>query len=666
MEECDDGNTSNTDACTNTCRIARCGDGFVREGFEQCDDGNAVNTDACTNACTFARCGDTIVWQGMEECDDGNTSNTDACLNTCVNARCGDGIIRTDLAPGAPGFEACDDGNTSNTDACLNTCVAATCGDGFVHAGVEECDLGAGNANTAACRPGCIAARCGDGFVRAGVEQCDLGAANSNTGACTATCQNAICGDGFVRAGVEQCDTGPARSNTTPNACRLDCTNPRCGDGVVDLGEQCDDGNTIDNDGCRNDCSLPGCGDGVVQAGEQCDLGAANSNTGACTTTCQNAICGDGFVRAGVEQCDTGPARSNTTPNACRLDCTNPRCGDGVVDSGETCDDGNTANGDGCSSTCQIEGCIAVNPALSCNGTVSASNNGPGSTNVVNTWSVGGACATFTYSGPEIVYQFTAPATGRVEALLNFSNAVGDLDLLVIEAPTAGSACSSTAGTCVGASTLIADTERVEWLATAGRKYFIVVDGWGGAAAPFTLRVGAADRHLVLQEIGGAVGDEYIEIRNRSACALDLDPFWIRYQTDCTNPLPIFEFDIPPGSTIAANGMRRLVEGNTQFPSEISMSAPDAICSINSEGHVALCRGQCSASSCSNLIDLVVYDRNLTDNWIPTPPTCAQFNPEPIITTFSDHIHRTIPTGAPNLTNTFQRADWFLAPPSRN
>ncbi|MFA4952972.1 MAG: myxococcus cysteine-rich repeat containing protein [Candidatus Pacearchaeota archaeon] len=32
-----------------------------------------------------------------------------------------------------------------------------------------------------------------------------------------------------------------------------------------------------------------------------------------------------------------------------------PVCGNGAVESGETCDDGNTANSDGCSSTCIIE-----------------------------------------------------------------------------------------------------------------------------------------------------------------------------------------------------------------------------------------------------------------------------------------------------------------------
>jgi cysteine-rich repeat protein len=49
-EECDDGNTSNADACLNTCMIAACGDGFVRTSGgtpEQCD-----GTVCCSNNCT--------------------------------------------------------------------------------------------------------------------------------------------------------------------------------------------------------------------------------------------------------------------------------------------------------------------------------------------------------------------------------------------------------------------------------------------------------------------------------------------------------------------------------------------------------------------------------------------------------------------------------------
>ncbi len=41
-----------------------------------------------------------------------------------------------------------------------------------------------------------------------------------------------------------------------------------------------------------------------------------------------------------------------------------PTCGNGVVDPGETCDDGNTNNGDGCSSTCQVENTTVPRVAL--------------------------------------------------------------------------------------------------------------------------------------------------------------------------------------------------------------------------------------------------------------------------------------------------------------
>src|SRR5437773_2467584 len=45
-------------------------------------------------------------------------------------------------------------------------------------------------------------------------------------------------------------------------------------------------------------------------------------------------------------------------------DTTPVTCGNGTVDSGETCDDGNTANGDGCSATCQMEAVPALTASL--------------------------------------------------------------------------------------------------------------------------------------------------------------------------------------------------------------------------------------------------------------------------------------------------------------
>ena len=140
-EECDDGNEENTDACTNACRNASCGDGYEFEGVEECDDGNRVDTDTCTNDCTTPYCGDGVV-QATEECDDGNESDEDACRDDCTRNVCGDGVIN-------PAIEACDEGmNNTDTGACLQSCQVASCGDGFLREdilspgldGFEYCD----------------------------------------------------------------------------------------------------------------------------------------------------------------------------------------------------------------------------------------------------------------------------------------------------------------------------------------------------------------------------------------------------------------------------------------------------------------------------------------------------------------------------------------------
>ena len=60
-----------------------CGDNVTQVDFEDCDDGNSSNTDACVASCVDATCGDLYVEAGIEECDDGNLINDDGCSNTC-------------------------------------------------------------------------------------------------------------------------------------------------------------------------------------------------------------------------------------------------------------------------------------------------------------------------------------------------------------------------------------------------------------------------------------------------------------------------------------------------------------------------------------------------------------------------------------------------------
>ncbi len=55
-----------------------------------------------------------------------------------------------------------------------------------------------------------------------------------------------------------------------------------------------------------------------------------------------------------------GKVRASKAPAPASCTVTPPVCGNGVVERGEECDDGNTAVGDGCSDTCQLESIAAI------------------------------------------------------------------------------------------------------------------------------------------------------------------------------------------------------------------------------------------------------------------------------------------------------------------
>jgi cysteine-rich repeat protein len=158
------------------------------------------------------------------------------------------------------------------------------------------------------------------------------------------------CGDGVLDVlNSEQCDDG----NTVHNdGCSAWCTIERCGDGFRQTNEACDDGNLTSGDGCTF-CTIDRCGDGRVNLFESCDDGNTVNNDG-CSSTCRSERCGDG-VRQTNEACDDG---NQTSGDGCSF-CTIDRCGDRVVNNAgiETCDDGNTVNNDGCSATCRSERC---------------------------------------------------------------------------------------------------------------------------------------------------------------------------------------------------------------------------------------------------------------------------------------------------------------------
>jgi len=73
------------------------------------------------------------------------------------------------------------------------------------------------------------------------------------------------------------------------------------------------------------------------------------------TVNVQEEICGDGFLSPS-EECDVG---NTIDGDGCSSTCQIEYCGDGTVNNNgkEECDDGNMRNGDGCNANCKIEYC---------------------------------------------------------------------------------------------------------------------------------------------------------------------------------------------------------------------------------------------------------------------------------------------------------------------
>src|SRR5579871_292350 len=311
-------------------QLAVCGNGLLEPG-EQCDDGNNVPCDGCSPTCTVERCGNGTVDCG-EQCDLGpqNGAPGQSCDATCHLVTVG-GLL---TLPGRPTpVEGCylewqvrnpngavSKGFPSRTQTCIDgdpACDADGLNDGGCSFQVETC-LHVPDARLPSC-------------VLYGLQSVNLRRPNAVSPADAVDAANAATLAGALETTPVELLSGSTVLQANPptlaiNACsplvtlrvprakgksgqrsftlaatavdgkamrsnhlHLVCANEPavCANGKVEIGEQCDDGNTVSCDGCSSSCRIEACGNGVVECNEECDDGAKNGTPGdPCTAQC--------------------------------------------------------------------------------------------------------------------------------------------------------------------------------------------------------------------------------------------------------------------------------------------------------------------------------------------------------------------------------------------
>ena len=224
------------------------GDG-IKIGTEECDDGNTIDSDGCSSDCTLITPG--FIWTGgsIMVKDTWIKWTTgfypDSYKTSCIT-RWGDSI--------KAGSEAWEDGNTTNKDGCSSswTIESSYSWAGGSLTSIDTWIKWSSGLYQDISNPSKWIPKWGDG-LRAGTEKWDDGN-TSNSDGCKSDCTSVE--DGYV------CKGG---STTSKDVCtkwdkgyyQNDSSNPtecvtKWGDGIRAGPEICDDGNIIDGDGCSS------------------------------------------------------------------------------------------------------------------------------------------------------------------------------------------------------------------------------------------------------------------------------------------------------------------------------------------------------------------------------------------------------------------------------
>lgn len=246
-----------------------------------CDDGDPCTGDVCntpTGICEFMALPDGT------PCDAGVPGPHECSAGAC-------------LATGCTNDAFCDDSNVCTVDACTiatGDCSnlvqeGAACGPGGTAPGSEPenqgaCDLGG------ICQPNdqcavdvdCPTVPPAPADEQCTTPSCDV-AGFSNVCRFTDVADATPCT--LTGGGPGLCNAGACTPCMESPTLDTDCTPAECGDGTLNVtaGEQCDDGNLVDDDGCDSSCQF-----GLIACG--LDLTTCSAGDG-CYPTLEGAYC---------------------------------------------------------------------------------------------------------------------------------------------------------------------------------------------------------------------------------------------------------------------------------------------------------------------------------------------------------------------------------------
>ncbi|HYB99943.1 MAG TPA: DUF4215 domain-containing protein [Candidatus Limnocylindrales bacterium] len=224
---------STTCKTPNIC--SECGNEQTEPPTEQCDDGNTIDTDGCIN-CRDAFCGDGFQFINVEQCDDGNTNDDDEC------ASCRVVVATTTTQPPTTTFPPTTTTSTTTTTLSVSGACCYPSG-GCNELTPEICQFKVGGAyqgdHTTCDDPG-ICSTCGNGEVEQG-EECDDGDSSSGDG-CSDDCAVEQCWTCTTNGGSTTSTLIVGSRISNPSVCEHD-DSASCDDGdVCTLGDTCSAG----------------------------------------------------------------------------------------------------------------------------------------------------------------------------------------------------------------------------------------------------------------------------------------------------------------------------------------------------------------------------------------------------------------------------------------